>query len=240
MQEIAISKKGKLLSDTYTTAKAKYTFSCDKGHEFELTADKVIGRGDWCTFCCGRYGDFENEIRHIIEVVNKGKMLSPYVNSVMPIKCQCAKGHINYQSASNLKAGKWCGKCIISRGENVIKKHFDFNNIPYKQQYWYADLKGKKQPLPFDFAVLKDNKVTCLIEYQGEQHYRPMRHSSHVERNIMKFEQTQKYDKLKQEYCLKNNIPLIIISCLDFNERNMKKMIKHINNMLLVEVYQYL
>lgn len=28
--------------------------------------------------------------------------------------------------------------------------------------------------MPFDFAIFKNGKLVCLIEFDGEQHYRPI------------------------------------------------------------------
>ena len=55
--------------------------------------------------------------------------------------------------------------------------------------------------MPFDFYLPNYN---LCIEFDGAQHYRPV----FGEHN---FEQTQKHDKIKNEYCESHNIELLRI-----------------------------
>lgn len=240
LKDIAISKKGELLSTVFDTAKSKYKFKCSKGHEFELTSDKIVTRGDWCPYCAGRYGEFNKRYKDLIENIHNGKMLSDYISIHQPIKCECSNGHVFYPTPGNLSAGKWCGLCNISHGERAIEIYLQNNNIEYIKQYTFPDLKGNVQVLPFDFAVFKNGTLVCLIEYDGEQHFRPMRYSKDKDKNIKKFEQTQFNDKLKDQYCNINNIPLIRISCFDVDYRRLNNLQEDINNILGLELILYL
>ncbi|BAE47738.1 hypothetical protein G8S49_06570 [Clostridium botulinum C] len=61
--------------------------------------------------------------------------------------------------------------------------------------------------LKFDFAIFEDkeqNKLKCLIEYDGEFHYKKY----YVEQN---FEIQQIHDQRKDNYCKEHNIKLIRI-----------------------------
>ena len=58
--------------------------------------------------------------------------------------------------------------------------------------------------LRFDFYIPKNN---ICIEYQGKQHYEPIEYFGGSE----KFNYQLIRDKIKNDYCLKNNIHLIII-----------------------------
>jgi hypothetical protein len=239
LKSIAEAKGGKLISTKYGKAKDKYSFQCKEGHDFELTADKVVGRGDWCPYCAGRYGDFQKKYEEIIEGRN-GKMLSVYVNAKTLIKCSCEKGHEFYMLPSNILAGKWCKQCNISHGEMAVESYLKNRDLDYKKEYTFENLKGKRNALPFDFAVFLKDKLVCLIEYDGEQHFRPLRHSENYERNLKKFYQTVEHDKKKDEYCLKNKIPLIRISCLDISTRRMKRLQKDVSDILDLELTKYL
>lgn len=232
LQNLAKEKGGKLLSTEFIKAKTKYQFECKDGHKFELTSDKVVTRGDWCPYCAGRYGDFDNKYKSIIES-HGGKMLSSYINGHTNIHCECQNGHKFYIAPNNLSAGKWCKTCNISHGERAVENYLKANNIPHQREYTFDDLKGDRNVLPFDFGVLdSDNKLICLIEYDGEQHFRPMRHSRNIQRNIEKFEQTQRHDKLKNEYCEKHHIPLIRISCFDVDYRRLLNLQRDVNCIL--------
>lgn len=58
-----------------------------------------------------------------------------------------------------------------------------------------------------DFAIFKDNKLSHLIEFDGRQHS-----SNYIPWNSNEtLEERQLRDKMKDDYCLKNNIKLIRI-----------------------------
>lgn len=233
LKNIADSKQGELLSKEYFTAKTKYDFECSKGHQFQLAADKVTGRGDWCPFCAGRYGDFQEKYRQIIEDKNDGIMFSPYINAASKITCACSNGHVFGVTPNNLLQGKWCPECRMSHGERAIKHYLDKNSIPYQPQYTFDDLKGKRNVLPFDFAIFDDNNnLLYLIEYDGEQHFRPLRHSKNKEKNLEKFRRVQQNDLIKKEYCDRNNIPLITITFFDVDERRVHNLYRDIERIL--------
>ena len=117
-------------------------------------------------------------------------------------KCDCGNIHITNERNLILKICQSCG-CLSSKGEMEIEKILKENNLSYIKQYSYHDLKGLNGGLlRFDFAILKDGEVQYLIEFQGEQHYK---------NSGSWFDNPIEHDKIKQEYCKKNNIPLILI-----------------------------
>lgn len=62
--------------------------------------------------------------------------------------------------------------------------------------------------LRYDFAVLgSDNSIKCLIECQGEQHYRPVAEFS----GVSQYESQVKNDELKHVYAKSHNISLFEI-----------------------------
>ena len=131
--------------------------------------------------------------------------------------CQCDCGNITrpIRSAS-LKDGrtKSCG-CINSLGNQLIKSILVHENIPFCEEYVFDDLYGDSRHLRFDFAIFDiNNKIKCLIEYQGRQHYEPSEYYG----GETAFKKQKEYDNLKKNYCIKNNIQLIIIPYTDFNK----------------------
>lgn len=125
-------------------------------------------------------------------------------------KCKCLLcGNIKSIKGSHLKEGsiKSCG-CLKSSFELQITQILIDNNISFKKEFSFPDLKGEKRLLFFDFAIFGNNELKYLIEYQGEQHYQSVPYYGGEEA----FLKRQKYDKLKQEYCLKHNYPLIILN----------------------------
>ena len=131
--------------------------------------------------------------------------------------CRCDCGNITkpIRSAS-LKDGrtKSCG-CINSLGNQLIKSILVHENISFCEEYVFDDLYGDSRHLRFDFAIFDiNNKIKCLIEYQGRQHYEPSEYYG----GEIAFKKQKEYDNLKKNYCIKNNIQLIIIPYTDFNK----------------------
>lgn len=120
-------------------------------------------------------------------------------------------GYVYDVLPGNFIKGNRCPNCKVSSiGESNIKEWLENNNIRYKREYWFNDLRGKcKKPLRFDFAILdENNNVKCLIEYDGRQHFIHEKSSMITREN---FESTQKNDKIKNDYCKRNNITLFRI-----------------------------
>lgn len=82
--------------------------------------------------------------------------------------------------------------------------------------------------MPFDF-YLPDYNI--LIEYDGEEHFRPVNFGGISDDEALEhLKITQYHDKIKTNYCQENGIPLIRIP---FWEK------KNIQNILLKELKQY-
>lgn len=119
-------------------------------------------------------------------------------------KCQCECGNIHYSTIGSLKSGhvSSCG-CLTSKGEQEIEKILIENNISFKKQVSFSDLKGEKGGLlRFDFGIYQNDTLLYLIEFQGEQHY---------DSSNSCFDNPKTHDELKKQYCKENNIPLLAI-----------------------------
>lgn len=103
------------------------------------------------------------------------------------------------------------------------------NNISYKTQIQFEDCKYINN-LSFDFGIYDDNNILLyLIEYDGEQHYKCSQQGWNTLENL---EQTKIRDKIKNEWCKNNNIPLIRIPYTIYETLNI--------NDLKLETTQYL
>jgi len=121
----------------------------------------------------------------------------------------CHQGH-EWQSIISNRTGKTksgCPQCNFeSKGERIICDTLKLLNIDFKRQFKIKECKNKRS-LPFDFAILKNNTLLKLIEYQGEQHYKLMRFTD----SKIILEKTKMRDKIKFDFCSQNNIPLLVI-----------------------------
>jgi len=94
-----------------------------------------------------------------------------------------------------------------SKGITNIVNYLKNNNIEYIREYYYHDCKNINY-LRFDFFLPKMN---ILIEYDGRQHFESV--SIWGGDDALKI--TQNNDRIKNEYCKKNRIPLLRISYLE-------------------------
>ena len=124
-------------------------------------------------------------------------------------RCLCKNCNNEFVArGAHLRNGdiKSCG-CINSHNEQVIAALLSENNIEFCQQYTFPDLLGLNGGhLRFDFAVFKDKQLHHLIEYNGKQHYEKVDGAWGEG-----FEQLQKHDELKVQYCKDHNIELRVI-----------------------------
>lgn len=120
-------------------------------------------------------------------------------------KCKCLLcGNIYNSLAQSLDKSISCG-CQNSIGEYNIIQLLNKNNIQFHKEFCLPHSK-----LRFDFALIKNNQVYRLIEFDGEQHYQDQVKESGW--NVYEqYEQTFKNDMLKNKLAKENNIPLVRI-----------------------------
>lgn len=203
----------------YKSNKIKIIVSCPEHGDFHITPSHHLN-GVRCTKCSNNYR-YTND--YFIEKSNKihndkyDYSLVKYINNITKIQIICPKhGIFNQIPKSHLK-GHGCQKCKISKGELKIKEILEQNNIKFETQKRFSECKYKKT-LPFDFYLTEQN---ILIEYDGEQHTKPI----YGNKNFM---DTIRNDNIKNNYCIDKNIQLIRIPYNDFN--NIENIIKTIKN----------
>lgn len=184
-----------------------YLCKCNCGKEI-ITAGTSLISG--ITKSCGclkyEYEDLTGKIFGFLEVLEISEnKYNDYGRITW--KCKCLNcGNITYKTAEILKRGDAisCG-CVHSIGELNISKILFKNNINFKKEYSFSDLKSEKnRALRFDFAIFNDdNSLLYLIEFDGKQHFN---------KNTRYYSKTMvEHDKIKNEYCKNNGIPLIRI-----------------------------
>lgn len=130
--------------------------------------------------------------------------------------CECVCGNIVSVRTNSLTSGHTlsCG-CLTSIREeltNEILSHIHIDGFKWSSQVSFDDLKYKGKLL-FDYGIYIKDKLMCLIELNGMQHYQNGKEFGKVQREIT--------DNMKIDYCKKNNIPLETIS---YKEDLLKKL----------------
>lgn len=198
---------------------AYWKCKCECGNIVSIRTDHLR---DNSTYSCGCYSKDKHSEMFFKDITGQkfGKLTALYRDESKPKGksqyaywiCKCDCGNITSVRGAHLRAGEAlsCG-CLNSAGELLISKLLQQHNIDYKIQYEFKDLKGDYNNLRFDFAVFSNNQLQCLIEYQGEQHYKP--HGFDTEE---RFTKRLEYDNLKVNYCKQNKIKLVIIPYTEY------------------------
>lgn len=140
---------------------------------------------------------------------------------------RCPEGHIFKMNFDNFKNGQRCPECKLSKGAREVLYSLKNNNLKYIIEYRFDDCRGKRNSLPFDFAIFDDEykNIKWLCEFDGELHYEESRFSSDVNKNKKKLEERKRYDKIKTDYCIKHSIPLLRIPYWERDNRNVENVI---------------
>ena len=97
-----------------------------------------------------------------------------------------------------------CGCISSSIGETNIQTILKENNIEYKKEYCIKEIGN----LRFDFAIIENDAIVRLIEFDGIQHYHDR---SGVWNREDSLERRQERDNRKNRWAIDNNIPLVRI-----------------------------
>lgn len=116
-----------------------------------------------------------------------------------------------------LKIGNFTIKEVVrvlsSRGEIKIHEILENNDLTFKEEYIFPDLKSSSgRPLRFDFVIFDDDgNIDFIIEYQGKQHYQPSAKFG----GKRGFYQQQYNDNQKRRFCNLHEFKLIEIPYTD-------------------------
>ena len=205
----------------YANKKNKVRIICPQHGEFsQLPLHHKKGQG--CMKCSiedkkNKPNDLRDEFNHIHD--NKyGYNEMKYEGWDIPIEIKCKKHGYFYQIPNNHKRGHGCPSCSSSKGELEVKGILDDMGIEYIEQHKMKKCIHKRR-LIFDFYLPKLNTV---IEFNGIQHYRPV----DIFGGDVNFKIIKKRDNIKKEFCLSNNINLLVIK---YDEDCKKKIIDLIN-----------
>lgn len=171
--------------------------------------------------------DLTGQLFGKLKVIKYDKSINE--NPYWIVKClNCRK--VYSVSGDSLKHIKSCGCLNGSEGERIIKeellKFAKETNRDFESQKTFNDCIFKSK-LKFDFYLGKseNNSNDILMEYDGQQHYHPIRFGGISDSQSYKnFITTQVTDWYKDWYCITKNIPLIRIKYSDTKQSNYKQL----------------
>ena len=134
-------------------------------------------------------------------------------------ECKCICGEIRKVRGDALKNQRStsCGCKKSSLGSDNIENILKNNNYYFKKEFCFKGLVSPRGVnLRFDFAIFENNKIKCLIEFDGELHYQSRKDFG----GEKELEYRQKCDEIKNDYCIMNKIPLYRIPYYDKNKIN--------------------
>jgi predicted Zn-ribbon and HTH transcriptional regulator len=161
------------IKEGYKGEHKKLVVSCDKGHDAYEVSYQNFNKGRRCPHCKREKRRIPlHEIRGAVEKEGFEIISGEYLSRKSKMIYKCPQGHVYPSTYDSFLAGKRCGKCSGSRGENLI--NFILSTILINDTYTYqyrVDIGGTTYR--YDFCIKTSNHA-LFIEYDGIQHYRPV------------------------------------------------------------------
>ena len=191
----------------YVNTETNVTIRCIKHDELFYPTPNNHIRGSGCPECkidtlTKSTEDFVKDSIRIHEGLYDYSKVD-YQKNYKKVIIICKKHGDFFQTPKVHLGGGGCQKCSYSKGELIISNFLNQNNIEFISQHRFKDLKSKRK-LRCDFFLPKDRIV---IEYNGQQHYV----SNDFFGGEKGLQRVQLSDKLKEEYCVENDIRFEII-----------------------------
>lgn len=168
--------------------------------------------GFWiCECACGKKNIYVKEVdllKHTYPCCGKCRREGKYSQKIAQLdfleKMQKRHEKIANSDAKRYQTKTSQGIFLSSKAEKEIYKLLTFAKLPFEcEKDFNESYPNSNKPFRFDFYV--DNKY--LIEYDGEQHFKPIPKYGNEEG----LKRQQWRDKYKDNWCKQNNIPLIRI-----------------------------
>lgn len=207
-----------LLSE-YENNREKISVKHKCGHIFKATPNNLLSKKSGCPICAGNQKKTLEKFKKQVYELEGGEyeVLGEYRGTNYKILMYHNECDNCYETTpKHFLKGSRCTICCESNGEAKVRKVLNKYNIQYSKQFRFDDCRGKKYPLPFDFAIFKNNELLLLIEVDGEQHFKPVNFNGiDNDKAIKLFNDTKNRDNIKNKYCKENGIKLLRIPYFD-------------------------
>ena len=208
----------------YTNYNSKLIVTCPTHGDFEVTPNNHIGGLVGCKFC--NYDKFKLSID---DFISKANLLHnnlydysnvEYINSKTKVVITCPI-HGDFEQTPNTHLqGKGCPKCRLKSQTILFNKLKD--SFPDKLIIYECNSIDWLKPQRFDIYFPEYN---IAIEYNGEQHYRPIDAFG----GDIGFKNTIDRDDLKRRKCKENNCNLFEIK-YDYSDLEYENLLTDLNN----------
>lgn len=205
----------KILNKEYVTTDKKLTFLCTK-HNIEFTSN--IHNHLKCVVCqeCRKENALLKLIDYTDTFIAKAKAIHgklydyrmvKYTGNKNKVHVICKK-HGSFYVRPDIHLAKQCGcpTCNASKGELKIYHFLNNKKIDFSREY---SIPGHR--FRYDFYLPKYN---LLIEFHGEQHYRPIEFFGGED----KFYTRVRYDRIKKTLAKNNKMGLLVIPYTKFKD----------------------
>jgi len=227
-----------LLSTEYINARTKLRFRCKCGKIFERTFDNFKRKKTTLCRSCSNIRPMSNnikiklskehqtpitEVKDLIENQMGCKYIKRYTrkntrSTVIVFECPIhGRQEVYWTNIIKRKGCPMCNESNKQHSKNMIEVEswLHKNNITFIKEKKFQKCRDKRA-LPFDYYL--PDKNIC-IEVDGRQHFEKVYFGGISDLKAKRqLEYIQRHDKIKSNYCLKNNIKLIRIPYFKKNE----------------------
>jgi glutaredoxin len=191
-------------------------------HEWNVTPSKLFNKRG-CPECAKKVRGKKRALKHedFVDRVTLSnpniEILGKYEINERRIKLRCKKCNTIWNPFPRdvYYSNNGCPYCKESKGERKIKLFLKERNVNFEFQKRFFDCKDRRT-LPFDFYLPEYN---MCIEYDGIQHFRK---TGFVQKRGLDY--IVKHDKIKTDYCVRNNIRLLRLTYRDEIDEKLRKL----------------
>lgn len=183
VKSVIEEKDGTLLSASYENVNKPIGVRCNKcNHEWDTLFIRVLN-GSWCAKCAGNKRYTYEEATHIIQ--NNGGILLTnkidYVNATTKLNVRCITcNHTWYPVLHSILTNHWCPNCKTknqTKLTEIVKDLFKTKVLSNYTDFKWLQNRDKCGTQRLDIYV---PSIKLVIEYDGEQHFRPVKFSQSV------------------------------------------------------------